>query len=92
MQHLTHLQTGDLENTVLSRTNSKILDTNETDTRILIIYRAFFIILYQASNTVSTHRLYIRAAYRHHKNCNNPDFTPFYFKLDNFNVLKILLI
>ena len=34
--------------------------------------------------------------YGHHtdrlrKNCNNNDFTPFYFKLDNFNVLKMLL-
>ena len=34
--------------------------------------------------------------YGHHtdrlrKNCNNNDFTAFYFKLDNINVLKILL-
>ena len=34
--------------------------------------------------------------YGHHtdrlrKNCNSNDFAPFYFKLDNFNVLKILL-
>ena len=34
--------------------------------------------------------------YGHHtdrlrKNCNNNDFTPFYFKSDSFNVLKILL-
>ena len=25
------------------------------------------------------------------KNYNNTDFTPFYFKLDNYNVLKILV-
>ena len=25
------------------------------------------------------------------RNCNNNHFTPFYFKLDSFNVLKILL-
>ena len=35
--------------------------------------------------------------YRHYtewlrKNCNNNDFTPLYFTLDNFNILKILLI
>jgi hypothetical protein len=25
-------------------------------------------------------------------NCNNTDFTPFYFTLDSFNALKVLLI
>ena len=31
-------------------------------------------------------------SHRIRKDCNNTDFAPFYFKLDNFNVLKILLI
>ena len=26
------------------------------------------------------------------KSCNNNVFTPFYFTLDNFNILKVLLI
>jgi hypothetical protein len=36
--------------------------------------------------------LYILPPHRLIKKCNNNEFTPFYFTLDNFNVLKILLI
>ena len=36
--------------------------------------------------------IYCQHTDRLRKNCNNNDFIPFYFKLDNFNVLKILLI
>ena len=47
----------------------------------------------QARHTTSTHRLYIRPPHnRLPKNCNNNDFTPFYFKLENFNILKIFII
>ena len=38
-----------------------------------------------------TEGIYCHHTDRLHKNCNNNDFTPFYFKLDNFNVLNILL-
>ena len=48
---------------------------------------------YRASTAAtSTHRLYILPPHRLRNNCNNNDFTPFYFILDNFNVLNILLI